>query len=110
MPSLSVYLLPVFLLAILHAVAPAEEGAVFSGPTLRNNALRMLLRKRSLEAALRAPRPMYADSLMNSRNKRDDGDYWIWMPAHGYMPVPRDEVPEPQTDQRDSMGNLLRYG
>jgi hypothetical protein len=44
---------------------------------------------------LQAPPNYYAARLANYLRpveaKRDDG-YWIWMPAHGYMSVPRDEV------------------
>ncbi|BFZ14154.1 hypothetical protein BsWGS_17193 [Bradybaena similaris] len=108
MTSIAVYLLPVALLAILHAVAPAEETGPLSGPSPRHGALGLLLRKRSLEAALRAPPSIYSESLIEAPAKRDDG-YWIWMPAHGYMPIPTDDAPE-QQGSRDSMGNLLRYG
>ncbi|CAG5123608.1 unnamed protein product [Candidula unifasciata] len=108
MPSIAVYFLPVALFAILHAVAPAEESSRLSGTSSRHGTLGLLLRKRSLEAALRAPPSIYSESLIESPAKRDDG-YWIWMPAHGYMPIPTDDAPE-QQGGRDSMGNLLRYG
>ncbi|KAK6963624.1 hypothetical protein BgiMline_030783, partial [Biomphalaria glabrata] len=107
MTSLAIYLLPAILLAVFHAAAHAEDG---TGPLSRHNALRTLLRKRSLEAALRAPPSLYSE-LLDSPLKRDSngGDYWIWMPAHGYMPVPNDEVTEQQGGQ-EKMGTLLRYG
>lgn len=69
-----------------------------------------LLRRRSAE--LQAPPHYYASRLAaylhSAPSKRDDG-YWIWMPAHGYMSVPRDEVVSSSGD-KDGMGNLLRYG
>ena len=68
-----------------------------------------LLRRRSAE--LQAPPHYYASRLAaylhSAPSKRDDG-YWIWMPAHGYMSVPRDEVVSSSGD-KDGMGNLLRY-
>uniref|UniRef100_A0A0B6Z3P1 Uncharacterized protein n=1 Tax=Arion vulgaris TaxID=1028688 RepID=A0A0B6Z3P1_9EUPU len=108
MPSIAVYFLPVALFAILHAVAPTEEASPLSGPSPRHASLGLLLRKRSLETGFRAPPSIYSESLIESPSKRDDG-YWIWMPAHGYMPIPTDDAPE-QPKDRDSMGNLLRYG
>ncbi|XP_059140514.1 uncharacterized protein LOC131928468 [Physella acuta] len=101
MPSIAAYLLPLALLAIFHCAAPAKEG---SGP-LRGNALQQLLRKRSLEAALQPPAAFFEE--MEPLGKR--GEQWIWMPAHGYMPVPTNEVEEDNTN-KDTISNLLRYG
>lgn len=36
------------------------------------------------------------------------GGIWIWMPAQGYVSVPRDEVGG--TSNKGSSSNLLRYG
>ncbi|KAK7497098.1 hypothetical protein BaRGS_00011628 [Batillaria attramentaria] len=70
-----------------------------------------ILRRRSSE--LQAPPQIYAPRFGNMMHaapvKRDDGVYWIWMPASGYMSVPRDEVVA-QSRDTDGMGNLLRYG
>lgn len=70
-----------------------------------------ILRRRSSE--LQGPPQIYADRLSEilhgSSIKRADDGYWIWMPAHGYMSVPRDEVAS-QSRDNDRMGNLLRYG
>ncbi|KAK7089850.1 uncharacterized protein [Littorina saxatilis] len=79
---------------------------------LASSSLAHILRRRSAE--LQAPPHIYASRLASylrpSPSKRDpDGGYWIWMPAHGYMSVPRDEVVSSSGD-KDSMGNLLRYG
>ncbi|KAL8587222.1 hypothetical protein ACOMHN_013306 [Nucella lapillus] len=76
------------------------------------SSLAQLLRARR-SAELQAPPHYYAASRLagyfgSAPSKRDDG-YWIWMPAHGYMSVPRDEVASSSGD-KDSMGNLLRYG
>ncbi|XP_076457759.1 uncharacterized protein LOC143291652 [Babylonia areolata] len=85
--------------------APARLSAASS--------LAHLLRGRR-SAELQAPPHYYAASRLgagffgSAPSKRDDG-YWIWMPAHGYMSVPRDEVASSSGD-KDSMGNLLRYG
>ncbi|KAH9504260.1 hypothetical protein Btru_064475 [Bulinus truncatus] len=109
MTSLAIYLLPAVALAVFHFAAPAEEGSGLTGPLSRHNALRLLLRKRSLESALRAPPSLYPD-MLESPMKRDNDGYWIWMPAHGYMPVPNDEVSEEQQRGQDRQGTILRYG
>lgn len=111
MTSLAACLLPAVLLALLQVAAPARDSAHTVGHASRHTPLGLLLRKRSLEGALRGPptSSIFGDTMLErSPSKRDDG-YWIWMPAHGYMPIPRDEVEEQQSGQ-ESMGNLLRYG
>lgn len=114
MTSLAVCLLPAVLLAILQVATPARDSAhIATGHASRHTPLGLLLRKRSLESALRGPptSSLFSDSLIERMptNKRGDEGYWIWMPAHGYMPIPREELAEQQGGQ-DSMGNLLRYG
>lgn len=88
-----------------YSADPASTRSAASSASLGH-----ILRRRSAE--MQAP-PNYYESRLASylrpvQAKRDDG-YWIWMPAHGYMSVPRDEVPASSGD-KDSMGNLLRYG
>jgi len=111
MSALTLCLLPMVLLSLIQIATPTRGSAHSSSYIPRHTPLGMLLRKRSLEAALRGPptSSLFADSLMEKRsNKRDDG-YWIWMPAHGYMPIPRDEI-SANTGGSDNTGNLLRYG
>jgi len=97
-------------LALLASASQSEDSNSLSSASLNSApSLGHLLRRRSAE--LQAPPHYYermAGMLRSAPSKRDDG-YWIWMPAHGYMSVPRDEVAASSGD-KDSMGNLLRYG
>lgn len=96
-------------LVLLAADASQAENSAETAD-LASPRLAHLLRRRSSE--MQAP-PNYYESRLASylrpvQAKRDDG-YWIWMPAHGYMSVPRDEAGTNSGD-KDIMGNLLRYG
>ena len=98
--------------------SPRSAAAADSAPARLSSApsassLAHLLRRRSAE--LQAPPPHYYASRLGAGaflgpapSKRDDS-FWIWMPAHGYMSVPRDELVASSGD-KDGMGNLLRYG
>jgi len=97
-------------LALFASASQSEDSSSLNSASLNSApSLGHLLRRRSAE--LQAPPHYYerlAGMLRSAPAKRDDG-YWIWMPAHGYMSVPRDEVAAASGD-KDSVGNLLRYG
>ncbi|KAK3699675.1 hypothetical protein RRG08_062466 [Elysia crispata] len=109
--------LPVALLALLHCAATStadEERGLESMADSRSphSPLALLLRKRSLEAALRAP-PSYGyfpDSLLEPPElKRGGNEMWIWMPAHGYIPVPSDHSSHSASKEYRT-ANLMRHG
>ncbi|KAK3581725.1 hypothetical protein CHS0354_015494 [Potamilus streckersoni] len=71
--------------------------------------LRLLLN--SVRPALLAPPRVYMDKVepyLQKRTAKRDG-FWIWMPAQGYVSVPREEV-SGGTSKGSSTSNLLRYG
>ncbi|KAK6172447.1 hypothetical protein SNE40_016094 [Patella caerulea] len=99
-------------------------GFAFSAPDTTDNAevgahenggqLAYILAKRSSQMPLIPPPNIYQKRFSTffnrqAENKRAGDGYWIWMPAHGYMAVPRDEAME-DAGGRDGMNNLLRYG
>lgn len=98
-------------LVVLSVIAPnlSQARNVHPDSTDISATLAHILRRRSSE--LQGPPQIYADQLAEYLQavpiKRNDG-YWIWMPAHGYMSVPRDEPLSNR--EKDGTGNLLRYG
>ncbi|RUS83921.1 hypothetical protein EGW08_008335 [Elysia chlorotica] len=111
--SLTLFL-PVALLALLQCAvtSPADDERAFGdGSRSQHSPLALLLRKRSLEAALRAP-PSYSyypESLFEPEMKRGGKEMWIWMPAHGYIPVPSDHS-SGSSGQEYRTANLMRHG
>lgn len=116
MASSALHLISLVLLclATLSVVAgdqsEASQAELDSDNAQLSASLSHILRRRS--ALLQAPpqyyTPRLANYLQEAPSKRDDG-YWIWMPAHGYISMPRDES-SIQSGNRNSMDNLLRYG
>lgn len=47
-------------------------------------------------------------SIFGNRSTQKRGGIWIWMPAQGYVSVPRDEVSG--GGSKGASSNLLRYG
>lgn len=47
-------------------------------------------------------------SMFGNRSTKKRGGIWIWMPAQGYVSVPRDEVSG--GGNKGASSNLLRYG
>ncbi|GFO39698.1 hypothetical protein PoB_006620300 [Plakobranchus ocellatus] len=113
--SVSLYFLPVALLAMFHCAAPAPEERplqVGAAGRVPHSQLALLLRKRSLDAALRAPpsSAYYPDSMFAPEPKRGASDeMWIWMPAHGYIPVPSNQGADTGRNEY-RVANLMRHG
>ncbi|GFS20716.1 hypothetical protein ElyMa_003320300 [Elysia marginata] len=108
--------LPVALFALLQCAAPStaeDERSLQSGAESRSphSPLALLLRKRSLEAALRAPPSYgyYPESMLEPEVKRGGDEMWIWMPAHGYIPVPNDHGSNSASKEYRT-ANLMRHG
>lgn len=116
--SLTLFL-PVALMALLHCAAPStadDERRLSSGVESRgqHSPLALLLRKRSLDAELRAPPSYgyYPNSLVSEFEpevKRGGDEMWIWMPAHGYIPVPNDHGSSSGSKEYRT-ANLMRHG
>lgn len=62
--------------------------------------------------SLLAPPSIYKSKFKPSHQStptKRDGGFWIWMPAQGYVPVPRQDAGG-ESGRGSGSSNLLRYG
>lgn len=100
-------------LIIQQTVAIETEGAVDTQEGGLSYILNNLRQKRTNRLSLLAPPYAYhhklAPFLQQTAAKRGEGGFWIWMPAQGYISVPKDDEGA-NAGANPSKGSILRYG